>query len=113
MSPVDICAVFSNALDNAIEALQKVDKERRFYMRLKRTNTYYMITMQNTIVHTDDPKSILQKNRFTTKKNKELHGYGMQNMRKTIEKYGGEITAEIEDGEFILTILLPIDMDEN
>lgn len=109
MSPVDVCAIFSNALDNAIEALQKVEKERMFYMRLKRTNTYYMITMQNTIMQNNHKKTLLQNNRFTTKENKELHGYGLQNMRKAVDKYGGEIMVEIEEDKFILTILLPID----
>lgn len=108
MSPVDICAVFANALDNAIEALLQVEGERRFYMRLKRTKTYYMITMQNTVSQIKHHKSLLQKKRFTTKEDKELHGYGLQNMRSAIAKYSGEIITEMTDGQFILTILLSV-----
>ena len=108
MSPVDICVVFANAMDNAIEALLKVENSRDFYMRLKRTNTYYMVVMQNTINQTDLCKTLINKNRFTTKRNKALHGYGLQNMKNAINKYGGEITTELEEDKFILTILLPI-----
>lgn len=108
MSPVDICAVFANALDNAIEALLQVEGERRFYMRLKRTKTYYIITMQNTVSQIKHHKSLLQKKRFTTKEDKELHGYGLQNMRSAIAKYSGEIITEMTDGQFILTILLSV-----
>lgn len=108
MNPVDICIVFSNALDNAIEALQKVKTERRFCMRIKRTDTYYMIVMRNTMEPENRPGKLLSQNRFTTKQNRELHGYGMQNMKKTVRRYGGEITADIEENIFTVTIFLPI-----
>lgn len=108
MNPVDICTIFSNALDNAIEALQKVKKERRFCMRIKRTDTYYMIAMQNTTEPENRPNKLLAQNRFTTKQNRELHGYGMQNMKKTVSKYGGEITADMEEDTFTVTIFLPV-----
>lgn len=113
MSPVDICAIFANAMDNAIEALLKVEGERKFRLHLKRTNTYYMITMQNGIAKEQETSFLFKKNRFTTKKDKELHGYGLQNIRKAVEKYNGEITMEREEDSFTLIILLPIETTAN
>lgn len=77
-------------------------------MRIKRTDTYYMIAMQNTTEPENRPNKLLGQNRFTTKQNRELHGYGMQNMKKTVSKYGGEITADMEEDTFTVTIFLPI-----
>ena len=67
-----------------------------------------MIAMQNTTEPENRPNKLLAQNRFTTKQNRELHGYGMQNMKKTVSKYGGEITADMEEDTFTVTIFLPI-----
>ena len=44
---------------------------------------------------------------ITTKKDKAHHGFGLQNMRETILKYEGIEKVEIEDGVFILSIMIP------
>ena len=43
----------------------------------------------------------------TSKKDQQLHGYGMKSMRNTVEKYGGTVRAEQEEERFILMILIP------
>ena len=44
----------------------------------------------------------------TTKNDDFLHGFGISNMQKAAEKYGGQLTTKCESGKFLLKILLPI-----
>lgn len=44
----------------------------------------------------------------TTKKDKHLHGFGMKSIISTVKKYGGSVTAEIEENWFELRILIPL-----
>ncbi|MBR4342683.1 MAG: GHKL domain-containing protein [Lachnospiraceae bacterium] len=112
MKPVDICSLFSNALDNAIDACIKIpqDKERKVLFEIKRTGTFFNIRIENSI--TDSVKGLTERlfeewDRFTTKENKNLHGYGSRNMKQIVSNYDGMIKAEIADLRFILTIMIP------
>ncbi|SFL36488.1 Sensor histidine kinase YesM [Lachnospiraceae bacterium KH1T2] len=105
-SPEDICIVFANAIDNAIEACESVVEEKRFirFSCKKSANFYYI-----QIVNSADSAMKYGKNvRFTTKKNKELHGYGLENIKDTVKKYGGEIKTEKCGDSFSLQIMIPV-----
>jgi len=108
MKSVDMCSVFANALDNAIEACEKTDGDRTFEMRIKRTPSFYVVAMKNSMSDLNTYRSFPGVRRFTTKKNKDFHGYGLENIRKTVEKYGGETNVSIENNMFLLNIILPV-----
>lgn len=132
--PIDVCTVFSNGLDNAIEACEKVEGERHISLSLKYTRNFYYIILSNTVngnvlifdnekvPRKSDKKSRIPQleniqnfskeelvigSRYTTKKNKELHGYGLENMKRTIEKYDGTMNIQQEENRFVLTIMVP------
>lgn len=132
--PIDVCTVFANGLDNAIEACEKVEGERHISLSLKYTRNFYYMILSNTVngnvailenekvTHKSDKKSWISQidniqasfkeelvigSRYTTKKNKELHGYGLENMKRTIEKYDGTMNIQQKENRFILTIMVP------
>lgn len=113
MKPVDVCSIFANALDNAIEACDRISDESKKWIKLdiKRTEKFYSIVMSNTMA--TDKKSLIAARRFgegdrvTTKKNSNLHGFGTQNMKATISKYDGIEKVNVEDGIFTLSIMIP------
>ena len=113
MKAVDICSIFANALDNAIEACEKVSKdlERWIKLSVKRTDKFFLIKLENTMNEEEktQPLSRLfdEGERITTKKDKAHHGFGVQNMKETVLKYEGIDKVEIEDGVFILSIVIP------
>ncbi|MBE5876735.1 MAG: GHKL domain-containing protein [Lachnospiraceae bacterium] len=109
--PIDICKVFANAIDNAIEACMKItDRDnRRIMVSLKRTKQYYSIEMKNTIADKKLCAPLLKNSsntRYTTKTNKKFHGLGLSNMYRTVEKYGGMMKVDCQDNEFILNIVV-------
>ena len=44
----------------------------------------------------------------TSKKDVLVHGFGLPNIKKAVEKYGGQCTTRAEDGTFTLKILIPV-----
>jgi hypothetical protein len=107
MEVMDICTVFGNVLDNAIESVEQL---RDSSLRLIRAavfaqNNFLMIRVENyceTELTMDDGLPV------TTKGDKRYHGYGIKSMRYTIEKYEGSMTIHTENHWFTLRILIPI-----
>lgn len=106
MHVTDICTIFGNALDNAIESVITVEDEaqRLIHMTLSQKKDFVFISVENVagqdLILTDGlPK--------TTKKDKKNHGFGLKSIRHTVEKYGGTFTVSAEGGWFRLNILLP------
>lgn len=109
--PIDVCRVFANAIDNAIEACMKIpDRDKRkISVSLKRTKQYYSIEMKNSIADKELCIPLLKNNsntRYTTKVNKKFHGLGLSNMYRTVEKYGGMMKVDCQDQEFVLNIVV-------
>lgn len=110
--PIDICTVFANALDNAIEACEQVEDEAKRFIKLdiKKTKHQRLISLSNsTSQDVDCEKLIAGISHFTTKKEKSLHGYGVRNIRRTIEKYGGMMELSCENGTFTMSMILNLD----
>lgn len=104
---VDVCSIFANALDNAIEANSAVNTDERFIkITLKSTSKLRLIRISNPIIKNIDTK-MLFKNGFTTKSHKKHHGIGTFNIKRTVEKYGGAVQAKCKDCMFTLEIVLP------
>jgi sensor histidine kinase regulating citrate/malate metabolism len=113
MKPVDVCTIFANALDNAIEACDKIAEKSRRWIKLnvKKTDRFLSIKLSNSMV--EDNSGITADRLFdggvqkTSKKDKSLHGFGTLNMKKAIEKYAGMLKAEQGENEFVLSIMIP------
>lgn len=106
--PLDICAVFANALDNAVEACMRLpeDAGRWIHLTFRRTDSFYFVELANAMNVRENSGEMYK--RFTTKKNKEFHGYGMESIRRTLEKYGGSMQTEMEKSKFILSMMIPV-----
>ncbi len=108
MQPMDISALFGNALDNAIESVRKIeDKEKRLiHLSLSRQKNFLRIKVENCYTGHIEFENGLPK---TTKKDKQFHGYGMKSIQKIVEKYNGSVTVSAQDGWFELRILMSLD----
>lgn len=95
----DLCILFSNLLSNAVEACKRCSKEGEKYIRLeiKNWNGNLLIGVKNPV---NESVSLERLGSITSKKDKNNHGYGIYNIRKTVKKYGGDIEFQIEKGVF-------------
>lgn len=104
---MDICAIFGNALDNAIESvLQLPDEEQRLiHVMVCVEKGFLLIRIENYFGGTLDFENGLP---LTTKRDKAYHGFGVKSIRSTVERYGGTMTVNTENGWFNLKILIPL-----
>jgi len=94
----DLCALFSNLLDNAVEAAQREVK-----VLVKMVHGQLLIQVQNDCP--DEP--VRKKGRFiTSKADKSRHGFGMQNIRYVVKKYDGTVDFKVQDGKFCADIVI-------
>lgn len=107
MDVMDICSIFGNALDNAIESVEKLDNpdKRLIKVAVFRQNALLMIRVEN---YYETPLKREQDTFRTTKQDQVNHGYGIKSIRYVAEKYGGGVDISTEDNWFRLKVLLPI-----
>lgn len=107
MSVVEVSALFGNALDNAIEAVSKLSgpEERLIRLFVSQQKGFLCIKVENRCVDSLVTGGELPQ---TTKRDKNLHGYGLKSIRATAERYGGSVTVQAEKGWFTLSVVIPI-----
>ena len=108
MDVMDICSIFGNALDNAIESVEKLEDVNRRLIRVAvfAQDNFLMIRVEN---YFETPVKLKNGEFATTKANKLYHGYGIKSIRYTADKYGGSVSITTEDRWFHLRVLIPID----
>ena len=110
MSESDIYSLFGNILDNAIEAANCLEKDRRVIgVTAKRTHDFLTVNAHN---YYDGNLVFADGLPVTTKKDKLYHGFGMKSVRMICEKYGGNLSVGCKDGIFTLKILFVISQSE-
>ena len=104
---MDLYSLFGNALDNAIEAVEKFeDKEKRqIDVLIYRQQNFLVVNIINPMQET-----LILENEMpvTSKKDKSLHGFGIRSMKYIVKKYDGFFNISQEDGCFSLKFLFPI-----
>lgn len=106
MRPMDIYSLFGNAVSNAVEAVQRVDDPEKRVIDIisQRMGDMVSISISNFFSGTRRMEDGLP---VTTKTEEEgFHGYGMKSMRLIAEKYGGSLTAAVDQDLFNLNIYL-------
>lgn len=108
LSEGDLCALFGNALENAIDAVSKLEPEQRSVsLQVREALGLLVITVENpyqgTVLFEDGLP-------VTTKGDTGWHGYGMRSMRMVAERYGGELSVSA-DTLFRLTVSIPLSHD--
>jgi hypothetical protein len=107
MNAMDICSIFGNALDNAIESELKIpNKEKRLiHVTVSQQKNFLMIRFEN---YFEGDLKYSEGILATTKKEKGFHGYGIKSIKYTVNKYGGAVGITAENNWFDLKILIPI-----
>ena len=106
MKPMDMCSIFANALDNAIEAAS--DCESPFVsFNIKRTDKFFIIKIINSTKAKADIGKLMSSSGYTSKDDKEHHGFGLLNIRRSVENYNGVLKAEATDSTFTLSVMIP------
>ena len=107
MDVMDICSIFGNALDNAIECEVKIpEKEKRLiHVTVSKQKQFLILRFEN---YCEETLQYQEGTPVTTKKEKDFHGYGLKSIQYTANKYEGAVSVNLEDNWFELKVLIPI-----
>lgn len=93
LDDLDLCVLFSNAVDNAIHACRQRE-ENGCFIRIsgKQKGDFFMLEVENSCSYASAYKK----------------GIGLSNIEAVAEKYNGAVTTELQGGCFRLNVLLVI-----
>lgn len=103
---VSLCSLFSNTLDNAIEASLKVRDPgaRKISVKARSTDSgYFSYEISN-----QKANPIVEKNGhiLSDKKDAKSHGLGIRNIREIIDRYNGTLDISYTEDTFTVTMLI-------
>lgn len=104
LSTVDICTIFFNLFDNAIEAASKCENERYIHIKSNKTAGAFVVVMENSMT------GQLQSNgRFfkSTKSEEGVHGLGLQNVYESLNRYDATMEIDVMPDKFRTVICIP------
>lgn len=104
LSEIDLCCIIGNLFDNAIEASVKLPEGRRVirvYMDMIDAQLYLSFTNLTA------GKKLVKEGKLFRSTKGEGHGFGLVRIDAIVERLGGYISRNSEDGAFTTEILLP------
>ena len=107
MADAEVYALFGNILDNAMEAVSRLeDREQRLISLTVTVREAFLVIEEEN--YYEGELVFSEGLPVTSKQDKAYHGFGMQSIRMLTEKYEGDLQMDSNDGLFRLSILLPI-----
>lgn len=105
----DICALFANALDNAVEACEVLGTEKgQVELTARAAKGILALEVKNPCRDTECYRDADGHFPETTKTDKTNHGYGLRSIEEVVKKYGGNIEITQAEGRFVLFCFIPI-----
>ena len=104
INDVDIYSLFGNIIENAIEAVKKIEilSKRIIILNVRAMGEAVSINILNSYVG----ELIIHEGLPVTNNNKIYHGFGMKSIKQITEKYGGKMNLTTDNGVFSLNIIL-------
>ena len=110
ISPTDLCILFGNTLDNAIEACRKCNPEepKVIHVTTKAMAGFFWLTIDNPVAQNVE---IRNNTVATTKEDKTLHGFGLYSLQTVAKKHGGSLQLSCQNNRFKTAVELTLDPD--
>lgn len=109
IAKIDLCSMFCNLLDNAIEACEKLDGTEEHVIQIKAYEKagYLVVRVENPIDRSVEMK-MKKRNQGvvfeTTKADEQNHGYGIRLIQQIVREYDGDFRVEKTENSFAVML---------
>lgn len=105
IASTELCILFGNTVDNAIEACEKLtnDSDKIISIKCQCNSGFMFLKISNPV---SEPVKIYNNTLSTTKADKNMHGFGLYSLDKTVKKRNGELELCCDDSMFEVKISL-------
>ena len=100
LEAIDATTIFGNLIDNAIEAVEKVNGDRYIEVSIMPYQEMVLVRIKNTSL------PLKWKNGMPVSEKGKNHGIGLLNVKRSIEKYDGDISIQQKNGIVTVDLLL-------
>ena len=111
----DLCVIVSNTIDNALRECQlmKADNpkiECLVQLKARKIKGFLSIICENSL--RESQAEVLRGNSVmeTSKEDKKNHGFGVKNIKRVVREYGGEVSFNVVDDMFSVSVLIPVEV---
>ncbi len=104
---IDLCSIFANTLDNAIEASLKINdpSQRKIAVKARLDKGYFSYNITNSI---SSNVNFSKGKYISDKENKKLHGFGIETVSAIVKKYNGIIDINYCETNFEVLIVIKV-----
>lgn len=104
---MDLCSIFGNILDNAIECELRIEdaNKRLIHLAVYAKQGFLVIQCEN---YCDEVLKFQNDLPISTKDNSDYHGFGIKSVRYAAAKYDGTVTIHNQDNWFEIDIVIPL-----
>lgn len=102
MDDKELCVLFANLLDNAIEAAKKMKKDEAWISaKIEKMQQMFFIEISNSF---SNELKVSNGKILSLKKDKEYHGYGLKSVQRIVEEHEGCFSIRILEKQFVVNI---------
>ena len=101
ISDVDLAIILGNALDNAVEAVEKIEYKGMVEALIVLRNNLLIIKIKNPVKEYVDTNNL-----SSTKPDNNVHGFGIISIKQLTNKYDGEVLFTCKDNIFTTSIVM-------
>ena len=107
MDDMDLCSIFANTLDNAIEASLKIKdlSQRKITIKARTNKGYFSYSITNK---KDQHILTHKKTIISSKSDIKHHGFGLQNLKDIVNKYKGNLDISYNDTQFSVVVIIKV-----
>ena len=100
---MELCTIFSNIIQNAVEELKRQEKKEKYIKVIVKQGRHFVsVKVANSSDYMWNEKN------ETRKKDKRNHGFGLENVKEAIGRNGGEISFLADGKEVSVEVILPL-----
>lgn len=104
LEDIDLVAILGNLMDNAVEAAAQ-SSEKTIQLSTAKRNSYSVLIITNSC---DKAPSFTGGSLLSTKADPVSHGYGIRSVKRTLQKYSGDLDWEYDEAahQFTATAMI-------